>query len=249
MKENGSYYYYRNDHLGTPVQITDADGLVVWEARYDSFGKAVDIWGQNMNSDPDITSNLRFPGQYYDSETGLHYNWHRYYDPSTGRYLRTDPLGLEGGLNLYQYANANPVNFVDPMGLLSFGGGGSVFIGLWGSFGDISYVSCCEDDGRMHHYTVSTVATGLGLGAGSAASVSPFLGANNKCPVKEGTEKYVCGMFAMALGASGCVPADNSIFDFSGASLNIVGGKGGYIGSFKVKTKILNEAIGEQCCN
>ncbi|RTZ95478.1 MAG: hypothetical protein DSY90_13590, partial [Deltaproteobacteria bacterium] len=69
-------------------------------------------------------NNFRFPGQYYDSETGLHYNWHRYYDPKTGRYLTPDPIGLDGGINLFVYALNNPVNFVDPWGLKK----GGIFI-------------------------------------------------------------------------------------------------------------------------
>ena len=57
------------------------------------------------------------PGQYYDAETGLHYNWHRYYDPDTGRYLTPDPIGLEGGINPFLYTSNNPVNYIDPYGL------------------------------------------------------------------------------------------------------------------------------------
>ena len=60
-------------------------------------------------------------GQYYDQETSLHYNYHRYYDPATGRYLTADPIGLEGGINVFAYANNNPVNFVDPWGLEGIG--------------------------------------------------------------------------------------------------------------------------------
>ncbi len=59
-----------------------------------------------------------YPGQYYDQETGLHYNWHRYYDPDTGRYLTADPIGLAGGINPFVYTLNNPVNLIDPEGLM-----------------------------------------------------------------------------------------------------------------------------------
>ncbi|MCC7412026.1 MAG: RHS repeat-associated core domain-containing protein, partial [Gammaproteobacteria bacterium] len=82
-----------------------------WRADYDPFGRAT--------VDPSLTVefNVRFPGQYFDAETGLHYNYYRDYDPDTGRYLQPDPIGLAGGLNPYLYVNANPLRFTDPNGL------------------------------------------------------------------------------------------------------------------------------------
>ncbi len=111
LKEGVEYYWYQNDHLGMPQTLIDMNGTVVWAATYTAFGEAqiqVAI----------ITNNLRFPGQYYDAETGLHYNFQRYYDSEIGRYLRVDPIGFAGGdVNLYVYVWNNPINWVDPLGL------------------------------------------------------------------------------------------------------------------------------------
>lgn len=106
------YYYYHNDHLGTPYLLTDNTGFVVWSAKSDSFGNT------RLTLTNKITNNLRFPGQYYDAESGLHYNGHRYYDPNIGRYITSDPIGLAGGINTYAYAAGNPVGLMDPYGLL-----------------------------------------------------------------------------------------------------------------------------------
>ena len=103
-------YYYHNDHLGTPQKMTDINGSVVWSADYRPFGQA-DV---TVNT---VTNNFRFPGQYEDKETGLHYNWHRYYDPRIGRYLRADPIGLIAGVNLFRYCANRPLNLIDPQGL------------------------------------------------------------------------------------------------------------------------------------
>jgi RHS repeat-associated protein len=103
-----------NDHLGTPQKMTDSAGVVVWAADYKPFGE-VSI------TTSDITNNLRFPGQYFDAETGLNYNYERDYNPTLDRYVEADQVGLRSGINLYLYANANSIRFIDPFGLL-FGG-------------------------------------------------------------------------------------------------------------------------------
>jgi RHS repeat-associated protein len=136
--------YIHNDHLGTPQVMTDATGSVIWRAVYDPFGAAIvdeDVDGDGLL----VSLNLRFPGQYYDQESGNFYNYFRDYDPATGRYIQSDPIGLAGGLNTYLYANANPNKYIDPTGELFFvpalpaigawlGGTGGAVLG-WSSLG------------------------------------------------------------------------------------------------------------------
>ena len=117
--------YVHTDHLGTPVMMTDEQGQTVWEADAEPFGQTT------ITAQPGVTLNLRFPGQYFDSETGLHYNYFRDYDPSTGRYMEPDPflpfLGLAGSpadLNPYPYSSNGPVSFVDPYGTVDWKGVG-----------------------------------------------------------------------------------------------------------------------------
>jgi len=109
--ETGELYYYGNDRLGTPQILTDSTNTVVWEAVYEPFGE------EDINPNSTVVSNFRFPGQYYDSESGFHYNYHRYYDPKTGTYLSPDPIGQTGGLNLYLYGTNNAINLIDILGL------------------------------------------------------------------------------------------------------------------------------------
>jgi RHS repeat-associated protein len=108
--------YLETDHLNTPIAARDQSGKVVWKWESDAFGSTL------PNEDPDgdtqkTTINLRFPGQYFDKESGLHYNWNRYYDPKLGRYLSPDPIGLRGGRNPMVYVGGNPLTRIDLFGL------------------------------------------------------------------------------------------------------------------------------------
>ena len=128
-------YFYHNDHLGTPQVMTDEDQNVVWEAEYRPFGEVVIVTET-------VENNLRFPGQYFDRESNLHYNYFRDYDPSIGRYIEADPIGIlrdysdpqlqmaiqmrvldktkfSGGMlnHLYGYVGGHPLIFFDPFGL------------------------------------------------------------------------------------------------------------------------------------
>lgn len=108
--ENDETYHYHLDHLGTPQEITNAQGDLVWSATYQAYGNLA------LADIEQVENNLRFQGQYFDEETGLHYNRFRYYDPEVGRFTQQDPIGLLGGTNNYQYV-PNPVTWVDPFGL------------------------------------------------------------------------------------------------------------------------------------
>jgi RHS repeat-associated protein len=102
--------YFITDHLGTPVAITDNSRTVVWSSEYYPFGEQYAEYVSETNK-------IRFPGQWHDQESGLHYNWHRYYATDIGRYLQADPIGLAGGMNPYGYALNNPLSYTDLEGL------------------------------------------------------------------------------------------------------------------------------------
>jgi RHS repeat-associated protein len=126
-------YYFHNDVSGMPEELSDSGGDLVWQARYKVWGNTVQeewiqrapvraavAWSeaQEAGAAPGHVprpQNLRFQGQYLDRETGLHYNTFRFYDPDVGRFINQDPIGLQGGVNLYQYA-ANPLVWIDPWG-------------------------------------------------------------------------------------------------------------------------------------
>ena len=114
-------YPIYTDHLNTPRLITNQANQKVWEWPLDTFGATAA--NENPSGLGVFSFNLRFPGQYYDAETGLHYNYFRDYDPSVGRYVQSDPIGLEAGINTYAYALGNPVARRDFFGLDTCGSG------------------------------------------------------------------------------------------------------------------------------
>jgi RHS repeat-associated protein len=108
-------FYIHTDHLNSPRKITrPSDNKLRWTYNPDPYGKGAP--NENPEALGAFVFNLRFPGQYFDSETGNHYNYYRDYDPNSGRYVQSDPIGLGGGMNTFGYADGNPLHSVDPYG-------------------------------------------------------------------------------------------------------------------------------------
>jgi RHS repeat-associated protein len=142
-------YYLFADQVNTTREITNAAGVVVWR------GDASEPFGVNApNENPSgygiFSYNPRFPGQYYDKETNLHYNYHRDYDPQTGRYIESDPIGIGGGINTYGYVGGNPVSRSDSQGL------------LWDELGTFTVTAAAT----VTKFNPITAAAGIGFGAG-----------------------------------------------------------------------------------
>jgi RHS repeat-associated protein len=182
----GTVYYFHNDHLGTPQKMTDAGRTVVWAADYLPFGQA------NVTV-ATVENNLRFAGQYYDSETGLHYNYWRYYDPKIGRYLRGDPghslnpeevkipflipffLKSPQGLNTFTYVGNNPAKWIDSKGLL---------------YGSIPHFPELDPGGNAFGGGVAAAA-----GAAAAVAATGGFGAGNRTEMTQPPEyppEYHC---------------------------------------------------------
>lgn len=118
---NMQIYHYHNDHLGTPNELTNQKGEVVWLADYEAWGNTAKVvWREEKLEQLQVSADelqpIRFQGQYYDEETGLHYNRFRYFDPDLGMFTSRDSIGLMGGVNTFQYA-PNPTGWIDPFGL------------------------------------------------------------------------------------------------------------------------------------
>ena len=193
VKQNGQYYFYHTDHLGTPQKLTAVNGTVVWSAMYSSFGDA------QVLSASTVENPLRLPGQYEDQETGLHYNWHRHYDPELGRYLNVDPIGLFGGINLFSYASNAPIIITDPLGLYGCCGqdcpsGSYTFTGVeYGGFLLFGGVTArhllfkCDDSSDSFTLTIQCFNFGGGISGGVQMPTGKVVGCNKGDAEKNAT--------------------------------------------------------------
>jgi RHS repeat-associated protein len=206
LVEGTTLYQVHTDHLGRPTRITDAAKATVWQATWKPWGEVQSISGTILN-------NLRFPGQYFQIETGLAYNWHRTYDPVTGRYTQPDPLGFIDGPSVYAYAGNSPFMNVDRDGRVGLvgaviGGGVNFTFQLLNNLAkgqNLRTALMCVD---YFNVAVSAALGGVGLGVagniwkGNYASAA--VGASVGTYVKTGMNPYKIGRPAgPALGPEG----------------------------------------------
>ncbi len=257
--------YVHVDHRGAPVAMTNDAEVVVWRAAYTPFGEAT------IEDDPDNDFvveelNIRYPGQYFDQETGYHQNWNRDYDPPTGRYLQSDPIGLRGGMNTYAYVGGNPVNFVDPMGLdkqISVGINGAGQVGPFSIFGLSVAVSGGQSVGisipddllNWKCYQLFWLASAFGgggagtfFGVGAAVSISSTSG---PMPSGVNTTTSVNVIGNAGAGPSGGVTISGDSSGINGSSIS-----GGNIGiglglataaGVNTTTTATTSTIGDDC--
>ncbi len=192
--------YLETDHLNTPRVARDQARNVVWTWDSDAFGATPP--NPNPSGAGVVTINLRFPGQYYDQETGLHYNGFRYYHPGMGQYIQPDPIGLRGGtFSTYTYVNNNPVNFNDPSGLCP-SCVGAIYGGISGAVGGV--ITADLSPGNNIFGTVKSAVLGAFAGAATGA-VAPWL-------------SYEAGAAAAAIGVARTVGTVAATATVGGAS-------------------------------
>lgn len=172
MIRNNQVYSIITDHLGRPNAVVDASRQTAWTASNAPFDRV------STNAITIGAFNIGYPGQYFDKETGLWYNWNRYFDGSIGRYTQSDPIGLAGGLNTYSYVGNSPIGFFDPNGLWTVNGGwgANVTLGQGGGVEGGLYFTTGGDEGCASAGAYGTASKTTGFGAGGGWSVGFYKG-------------------------------------------------------------------------
>ena len=200
-------YYVHSDHLGTPQVLTDKDQQVVWRRSQTPFGETVEESGT-------VIQPLRFPGQYEDPETAFHYNYFRDYDPTIGRYIQSDPIGLEGGVNTYGYVTNNPLGLIDLFGLngqMSRHKGRQINRGPGGRVGIVGCIFNCAsyiEGGRSAKSSFSLALGGAILVCSSPKNTVSSDPTAENCELNEGgiyPESEVSGVSASPPGRLGAI--------------------------------------------
>ena len=213
---SGSLYFVHNNANGTPQALSDEAGDVVWSAQTDPFG-ATEVEEDPDGNGQNIEFNVRAPGQYHDRETGLHYNYFRYYDPSTGRYITSDPIGQAGGLNTYTYVENRPLYWTDPFGLdsTSIGFGGAFHYGPLGANASTSL----GIDGNRKVCFQFTKCGQIGFGLQGGLSGGQTVSEGNFCEGDSSSEgPFADGALGIGLGGS--------VSDDDNGNTSAAGGKG-----------------------
>ena len=229
----GVPYFYTRDHLGSIREMTDSNENVQAEYDYDPYGRVTEISGS-------ISADFGFTGDFFHKATGLSLTIYRAYDPNLGRWLSRDPIGTNGGINLYGYVGNDPTDWIDPFGLA-----GQLSFSVGVVFGDFIFPA----DNVLRGYNVSVVVTTDGQilfqkqtisatdGAGAFIGVGGSIGiGQSSCPAKTGvthdTAKHLEGDVALLdVGTgvsvdSGKTPADTSLGGFAGPRIKYTGGLG-----------------------
>ena len=230
------------DHLGRPTRMTDASKATVWQAIWKPWGEIHQLSGT-------LTQNLRYPGQYFQIETGYHYNHHRNYDPITGRYTQPDPLRFVDGPSIYAYAKNSPYMYTDREGLkqiaLGFAGSFTPGVGVGAGVGlQLEFPWFGDDDTPLDFKFFGNFSGRVGaeLGAGIAfGELEEFFYAKpkevSKCPKALAggmSGDLAAALFGFGLTSNAPIVKRNDRLAFGSGN----GGISGEIFRYRVKPQI-----------